>query len=247
MYATEWHTVHAAKTEHSAWAILPDLLTLFHVASVLEVGCGNAHWTSVAVMNGVGDHLAVDGPWNVVDDLVIDPDHYQVRDLTKPLAIGRQFDMAICLEVAEHLDLEYADIIVDSLASSADVIVFSAAIPLQGGFRHVNEQWGSWWRAKFSARGFEAFDLIRPKHWSDTNIHFWYRQNTFVYVRTSNAAAIAAAKARQQELYAGPIMFDAVQPEKYDEMASYRTIQGKRLAKRLPRWLVSRLRLALHL
>lgn len=242
MYATDWHLRLAAKTDYSAQIILPDLLRLFEVQSTLEVGCGNAHWTRAAVSVGVGDYLAVDGPWNVQSDLVIEPSHYLALDLSRPLPLDRRFDMAICLEVAEHLEEKYSNTLIDSLVDSAEIVVFSAAMPLQGGYRHVNEQQASWWRAKFNDRGFQAFDLVRPKHWSDEAIHYWYRQNTFVYVRRANDRAMAAAEAEQRAVYAAPILFDAVHPERYQQMASYRDIQGKRLARKLPVWIIGRLR-----
>ncbi|MEP9376351.1 hypothetical protein ABLE91_06555 [Aquabacter sp. CN5-332] len=247
MYAVEWHKVYSDKTAHSARTILPDLMSLFQVRSLLEVGCGNAHWAQAAIHAGVEDCLAVDGPWNKAEELLIDPQLYRVRDLSESLNLERRFDMSVCLEVAEHLDGAFSDILVNSLTASADIVLFSAAIPLQGGYRHVNEQWPSWWQSKFSAAGFDVFDLVRPKHWLNRDIHYWYRQNTFVYVRRDNRAKIDIATDAQRTLYASPILLDAVHPEKYERMASYDAIAGKRLARELPGWVFRRLRTLLRL
>lgn len=164
------------------------------------------------------------------------------RSTCEPVAFDRRFDLAICLEVAEHVDGDHSDNIVRSLVEAAEVILFGAAIPLQGGFGHINEQWPSWWRAKFAALGYEAFDLVRPKFWADQSIHYWYRQNTFVYVRPNNVVAIAAATAAARTIQQNSAMFDAVHPEKFTETASYASLSLKRLAKRLPGWVVMRAR-----
>lgn len=65
------------------------------------------------------------------------------------------FDLALCIEVAEHLPPDRADYLVDLLTSSADTVFFSAAHPGQGGTLHLNEQPREWWLEKFRARGFD--------------------------------------------------------------------------------------------
>ena len=70
-----------------------------------------------------------------------------------PLRIGRRFDLVNCLEVAEHLDASRADSFVDDLCALGDVVVFSAAIPGQGGTHHVNEQFQSYWQERFRRNG----------------------------------------------------------------------------------------------
>ena len=247
MYAVEWHKVYSDKTAYSAQTILPELLSRFQVKSLLEVGCGNAHWTQAAIRAGVADCLALDGPWNKAEELLIDPRHYRVCDLSEPLNLERRFDMSVCLEVAEHLDVAVSDILVNSLTASADIVLFGAAIPLQGGYRHVNEQWPSWWQSKFAAVGFDVFDIVRPKHWLNRDIHYWYRQNTFVYVRRDNVLKTGNATQAQADLYASPVLLDAVHPEKYERMASYDAIAGKRLARKLPGWAFRRLRTFLQM
>ena len=51
---------------------------------------------------------------------------------------------------------------VASLARHGDAVLFSAAIPFQGGAGHVNEHWPSYWAADFAVHGFVAVDTIRP-------------------------------------------------------------------------------------
>ena len=62
MYPAQWHHIFGDKTGASARRILPPLLDLFAARSILEVGCGNGHWTQVGIDNGVEDYAVVDGP-----------------------------------------------------------------------------------------------------------------------------------------------------------------------------------------
>jgi len=240
MYPALWHQIYGDKTGESARRILPSLIELFGAKSSVEVGCGNGHWTQAAIDAGVETYKVVDGPWNNRAELLVDQRHFIEADLSVPLELPQRFDMAICLEVAEHVRAESAAVLVRSLADAADVVLFGAAVPYQGGYGHINEQWPSYWRDLFAPLGYRPYDLVRPAHWDDRSIHYWYRQNAFVYVneRNQEAARIAAAAATSATLP----LFDAVHPEKFEEIASYRSIALKRLVKRMPSWLKTRAR-----
>lgn len=242
MYPADWHTLFGDMTGKSAVAILPELVQAFETKSLVEIGCGNAHWTRAGLEAGVTDYLVVDGPWNKREDLLVDKSHFLEADLAVPLKLDRRYDMAVCLEVAEHVRGASAEILVKSLTDASDVVAFGAAIPLQGGWGHINEQWPSWWRDRFVALGYEPFDLVRPRHWNNRELHYWYRQNMFVYVNKGNAAAIEHARAAEARIKDPKFLFDAVHPEKFEEMASYETIALKRLARQFPRWVGRRLR-----
>jgi hypothetical protein len=51
----------------------------------------------------------------------------------------KRFDLAISLEVAEHLPEGSAGALVSTLIEAAPVVVFSAAIKGQSGTNHINE------------------------------------------------------------------------------------------------------------
>jgi hypothetical protein len=86
------------------------------------------------------------------------------------------------LEVAEHIHPEAAAIFVDSLVRLAPVILFSAAIPGQGGVNHVNEQWSEYWVERFEQRGYEVIDCIRKKLWQNKGVLWSYAQNILLFV-----------------------------------------------------------------
>src|SRR5437868_3458894 len=127
-YSTEYYHEIANSSERSARAMLPFLFELFAPRSFLEIGSGTGVWTRAAVDIGVKDYCAVDGPWISENDLVIAREHFVKHDLTKPLDLGRKFDLAISLEVAEHLPAHAADTILQSLTRHTDAVLFGAAV-----------------------------------------------------------------------------------------------------------------------
>ena len=151
-------------------------------ASVLDVGCGTGAWLAEFRAHGVLDVLGLDGPWVPRPQLQI-PDHLFVpTDLEHNIALERTFDLAMCLEVAEHLPPESAARLVANLVHLAPIIVFSAAVPGQGGERHVNEQWPSYWAALFMSHGYAGFNDLRLRLWDRPDVDVWYRQNTVCYL-----------------------------------------------------------------
>jgi hypothetical protein len=99
-----------------------------------------------------------------------------------------------------------------SLTKSSDIVAFSAAVPGQGGTRHINEQWPAYWAERFAAQGFGCFDVLRPRIWNDASIEPWYRQNIFLYVKSGSElfGKLEAAKP--------PILgdFNVIHPETYN-------------------------------
>ena len=109
--------------------------------------------------------------------------NFKAHDLRTPFTLNRKFDLAICLETAEHLPESSSDVLVSNLVSHADRILFSAAVPGQGGQNHINEQWPEYWEAKFAVHGFYFQDTIRPLIWTNPKVEWWYRQNIFLVER----------------------------------------------------------------
>ena len=136
-----WHQKYTSASQIAAARILPFLFEAFEPKSYLELGAGYGQWCRVAIDSGVVDSLAVDGPWTDLTALHVDRSKFLIKDLGKRFELGRRFDLALTLEVAAHICIEEADIFLDNLTRHSDLIVFGAAVPLQGGYRHLNEQW----------------------------------------------------------------------------------------------------------
>ena len=167
----------------SAGELVPLVLQLVQPKSVVDVGCGAGAWLSVFVKYGVNDVLGVDGDWIDKKMLRIPEEQFMFFNLKQPLRLDRQFDLIVSLEVAEHLPSECAETFVDSLVRLGPVVLFSAAIPFQGGVDHINEQWPQYWMRLFQEKRYEVIDCIRKKIWENENVKWWYSQNVLLFAR----------------------------------------------------------------
>lgn len=169
----------------SAEQIVPLVLDLLDVQSAVDLGCGTGSWLSVFARHGVPEILGVDGGWAGADDLLIPKVDYLVHDLKQPLKLERRFDLVISLEVAEHLPESCAASFVRSLTDLGPVVLFSAAVPFQGGTNHINEQWPEYWARHFMDLGYQPVDCFRNKIWQNENVAYWFAQNLLLFVKTS--------------------------------------------------------------
>ena len=170
----------------SARATVPLIIGWIQPSSVVDVGCGNGTWLSVFREMGVGHVLGIDGDYVNRDQLLIPVDSFVAADLSNPPPVEERFDLAVSLEVAEHLPPEHADRFIRFVTSLAPVVMFSAAIPHQGGADHVNEQWPDYWAAIFEKCGFTPVDCLRPRLWTNDAVEWWYAQNILLFLRPSD-------------------------------------------------------------
>ena len=122
-----------------------------------------------------------------------------------PFDLKRKFDLVISLEVAEHLHESSAAGFISSLVKHGDTIIFSAAIPGQGGQNHLNEQWMKYWIDLFAVHGYAVYDLIRPRIWDIEEVEYWYKQNMIVISKHD----LSALK------ISGNAILDAIHPEMF--------------------------------
>jgi SAM-dependent methyltransferase len=181
-YSTRYYEALKEDSASSAQEVVPLILQLFPSRSVVDVGCGSGTWASAYAGAGC-EILGVDGSEVTLNQLLIPSDRFQRRNLAEPFRLERRFDLVNCLEVAEHLASSRADSFVSDLCRLGDVVVFSAAVPGQGGTHHVNEQWPSYWIPKFRSNGFLPLDCIRPAIWGNPKVAWWYVQNAFAFVK----------------------------------------------------------------
>ena len=200
-------------SRRSAVIAVPLLIDLFEPRSVLDVGCGTGVWLSVFQEHGVEDILGIDGPWVEQRQREIPDVFFRECDLTQPVALERTFDLALCLEVAEHLPADAAPLLVQSLTALSPVIVFSAAIPGQGGEGHINEEWPSFWSRYFAAHGYVCFTGLRHRLWPTEAVEFWYRQNMLCFVAEARPDLVDRASRENEGSAAGPL--DVVHPQLY--------------------------------
>jgi SAM-dependent methyltransferase len=176
---------------HSAKRVLPIVFDVVRPKSVVDVGCGVGTWLDVARTLGVTDAVGYEGEWVKALEPTYPGLDIRATDLEAPLAAGRSFDLAVSMEVAEHLSPERADGFVADLVALAPNVLFSAAVPGQGGNHHINEQWQSYWAEKFAKHGYGPRDIVRPKVWNNRAVAHWYRQNAILYTKGAPLERVA--------------------------------------------------------
>ncbi|MEJ0054749.1 MAG: methyltransferase domain-containing protein [Bacteroidota bacterium] len=176
------HTFEA-HNKRAAEIVLPLLFSIVKPQSLLDVGCGLGTWLEVAGELGIADFKGIEGQHVDVAKLSIPLDDLIFHDLTQPIFLNRKYDIVICLEVAEHLPESASDILVKTLSDHSDLILFSAAVPGQGGQNHLNEKNLSYWSLKFGRMGYVLYDFVRPQIWNNKNVEVWYKQNMVVFCK----------------------------------------------------------------
>ncbi len=158
--------------------------SLSPIKSAVDVGCGTGLWLAVLKEQVELERVkGIDGEWVYSDLLKISKEEFVEADLSKTFPmLHEKFDLAISLEVAEHLPTERA----------GDFVLFSAAIPFQGGTNHLNEQWQDYWADLFEKRDYVPFSFIRDKIWNDDKIIDHYRQNIVLYTHKGKIPKVNA-------------------------------------------------------
>lgn len=189
LYPADFYADRRAHTAHAARRLLGALPHGLAIDRVADIGCGTGTFLAAALEMGAADVFGIEGDW-VAPDMLDDPRiHFTPRDLEQAFA-GPQVDLALSLEVAEHLSPGRAETFVADLCAMAPAVLFSAAIPGQGGVGHLNEQWPSFWAGLFAQKGYGAHDAIRPQVWTDEAIPAWYRQNAILFLDARTAAGL---------------------------------------------------------
>ena len=179
--------------------------------SVIDFGCGVGSWLAAAKSIGVNNVIGTDGDYVPTSKLMISRDEFFSNNLAELDSIKlpqKKFDLAMSLEVAEHLDESNASLFVKKLTSYSDLVLFSAAIPYQGGHGHINENWLSYWEKKFNDSGYTAVDLIRPEIWNQQGICWWYRQNIILFIKNDSLKKLPVGTSINRPL-------DLVHPEQF--------------------------------
>ena len=194
-YDASFFAEHTEGSLTSARAVIHVVLEFVRPGSVVDVGCAQGEWLCAFQERGVKRVKGYDGAYVDTSRLLIAASDFCPADLSQPLVIDGTYDLAISLEVAEHLPARVAADFVRTLTQAAPVVLFSAAVPGQGGTRHINEQWSAYWKALFARHGYRRLDPIRPRIWRDRGIERWYRQNIFLYASAATLATSPELKA----------------------------------------------------
>jgi glycosyltransferase involved in cell wall biosynthesis/SAM-dependent methyltransferase len=183
LYSTSYFGQSLRGCVEAGRLVLGRVLENYEVGSMLDVGCGIGTWLRAAGELGIKDLVGLDGQYIDLNNVLFDPNAFVATDLSTPFCIERRFDLTVCNEVAEHFPHERGPGFVRDIVTTSDVIVFSAAVPFQGGDNHFNEQWPEYWAILFRKNGFICFDPFRSSIWNDAGVESWYAQNALLYIK----------------------------------------------------------------
>lgn len=185
-YGSEFYDTINPGSLRSARTVVPMAMALFGPATVADLGCGEGVWLSVFREHGCQVHGFDNG---------VDPARLQVpeQDFTPcdftdgEINFTNRFDLAISLEVGEHLPEHRAAWFVRVLTAASDIVLFSAAVPGQGGTGHRNEQWPAYWAALFEGHDYVVSGALRWRLWGQApgQVENWYAQNMLVCVQAT--------------------------------------------------------------
>jgi SAM-dependent methyltransferase len=183
LYNQDFYEQQKTLSTESARGIIPLILQLAEPKSVIDVGCGVGTWLRVFKDTAPDIHvLGLDGEYNK-DRLLIGAHEFIGCDLEGPLpSFPSKFDLAMSLEVAEHLSPRRGPSFVKDLTSLSDVVLFSAAWPGQRGVNHINEQWHDYWVKLFTSADFIPIDWVRPLTMKRTSVALHYRSNILLFI-----------------------------------------------------------------
>lgn len=218
LYSHEFY--RAQEKSDGGCAIIANLLnSLINPHSVVDVGCGIGQMILAMKTTGVDQVIGIDGPWVPMKGLMFPEKDFISIDFTDlSFPITKQFDLVVCLEVAEHLPPQNAKMFINFLASLGPIVAFSAAIPFQGGVNHVNEQWPSYWSNLFAEEGFVAVDCLRQRLINDNRVATCYSQNLILFVLKEKKNLISKLMIDSDE-FAHPL--PVVHPEVYQKIQQY--------------------------
>lgn len=127
------------------------------VLSVVDLGAGTGAHVAEFRKQGltcVGYEYSPIARQIAVQRLGVELRPFNLADPESFAGDGVRYDLAMSLEVGEHLPADLGDTLVEACVKSAPLVLFSAAVPGQGGQGHVNEQPRSYWIERFEDRGY---------------------------------------------------------------------------------------------
>lgn len=162
------------------------VLKYYQPASIVDIGCGAGIYLKEFEQRGIKNLLGIDGSSAASEEFLLSLDKLEIFDLTKKYKFKNQYDLGLCLEVAEHLEESSADTLIETITNSSKNIIFSAAVPGQGprSIGHINEQLPEYWIEKFKHKNFsyrkEKTEKMRQEM-KDKGVVWWIVNNLMIF------------------------------------------------------------------
>jgi len=183
-FGDRWLQLVSTTPTAEAHVVADILYEEYEPDSVIDFGCGLGRYLTGFQTHGAAVH-GVEGYSEAHDHAEISGDALTIHDLREPLELDDQYDLALCIEVAEHIPPEFDDTLVDTITAAAPRVVFTAAPPGHGGTHHVNEAPREYWIEKFERRGFEyapaETDRLQASIQSEIDAAEWIADRPFIF------------------------------------------------------------------
>jgi len=190
LYQEDYFVEGIFDTDYASIANL--IFKTYQPKTIVEFGCGPGHLTRELDKLNIAV-TAIDG-FSSPDFKNTQRINFNKVDLNDQKALeqflsDKKFDLAVCTEVGEHLNPSSSAHLIKYLTQSAPVVIFSAAVPRQGGHGHINCQTREFWHDLFSGNGFRVVDSFRTKLRDNESLAMWYKLNLLDYVSKDSKLA----------------------------------------------------------
>jgi hypothetical protein len=185
LYTSEFYETYKSISLEYADKLISVLLQYYQPKSVIDFGCGIATWLNVFNDKGIPKEslYGIEGDWVKSAAKSLEGFNLILHDISKYKKFNIKTDLAMSLEVAEHVPEKSSDTFVDMITECSDTIMFGAAFKDQPGTGHINCKYPREWGELFKDKGYKVFDLFRPELWGPNKGGFYYVQNTFLYTK----------------------------------------------------------------
>lgn len=155
----------------------------FHPRSVVDVGCGTAEYLAEFQKKGI-KIKGYEGSVSALKQAKVELRYIQKADLRNVINSNQRYDLALCLEVAEHIESRYSKNLLDTLTNLSDTVVFTAATPGQGGHFHINEKPREFWIKAWQERNYvykeDAAQALKEEMHKN-HVLRWYLDNLMIF------------------------------------------------------------------
>lgn len=160
------------------------VVNVFDPFTLYDVGCGTGGYVQGLRQRGV-DAFGIEGSTSAREYLDVREEFIFWKDVREPLNLGiEKVDMAMSLEVAEHIEPEYSDMYAKNLTELSNMILISAAPPGQGGHYHVNCQPPKYWIEKFGKLDY-AYIPELVEDFKESLLKWKHRREVWVYAKNA--------------------------------------------------------------
>ena len=191
-YSPRFYSSVEERARATATEVFKVLKVYLEIESIIDIGCGSGAWLEAALESGIKKATGMDLSSSIevvqnnpkLEPYISDKSlTLIVRDFVADSTTSfAESDLAICLEVVEHLPEQVGLDLVQLLTESANFVIFSGAQPGQGGTYHINERPLTYWVEEFKKYSFVPYDPFRSKLQEQQKLPRFYALNMLLFV-----------------------------------------------------------------